>query len=449
MLADITKLKRRIKGKIVLPTHQQYQQSCQLFNRAVHQTPAMFVKVRQASDIRHALEYARKHGLPVNVRGGGHSACGSCLVTDGMTIDMRELNGVAVSAQKKQARVSAGALLHEVDKATHGHNLALPQGTCRTVGVVGSTLGGGIGLLSRQYGLIADNVERITMLNAAGEFMQIDHQQHAELFWALRGAGANQYGVITQIDYRIHRIPTIIYGGTISWPIKVAKDIFQRYRDLLADASDDLSMYAFIPHSPRSDAVVSLFGFYLADSKESERLFNEIQDWSPPIHTDLGFRPYLDLQSAHYEEELAVYWKHGFISGQLTDELIDIFIESFHRCPDNGGGIMLDPLGGAVNRVDKSATAFIHRDSEYICSITGLYSGRFMPERIKDWVRQTYQTMSPFFNGLAYQNYEDFELEEPQCYYGEHVDRLRQVKAKYDPDNVFCGSLTRKKDSLF
>lgn len=443
MLPEIAKLKRLVKGKIVLPSHPQYQKSCVLFNRAVHRTPAMFVKVRQPGDIRHALNYARKHKLPISVRGGGHSAVGSGLVTDGMVIDMRELNKVTVYPEAKKIRVSAGALNHEVDEATHKHHLALPQGTCRMVGTIGSTLGGGIGFLSRKLGLMSDNVERFTMLNAAGEFMQIDQEQHADLFWALRGAGANQFGVITQIDYRAHSMPEMIYGGTISWPISVGKEIFQRYRDLLADAPDDLFLYAYIPHAPKDRAVVSLFGFYLADSKKSQQIFDEIQQWSPPCDTNLAYRTYMDLQSAHYEEELAVDWKHGFIPGLLTDELIELFIDIFHRCPENCGGIMLDPLGGAINRVDKSATAFIHRDSQFICSITGLYSGSFMPKPIKDWVRDSYQALSPHFNGFAYQNYEDLEIDEAQCYFGEHVGRLKQLKSKYDPDNVFGGSLTR------
>ncbi|MCZ0866807.1 FAD-binding oxidoreductase [Dasania sp. GY-19] len=442
-LPDIHKLMRRIKGEIILPSSAKYSLHCRIFNRAIHHYPALFVKVKQASDIPHALKYARKHKLAVSVRGGGHSACGSCLAGDGMVIDMRNLKDMKVYPQSKQISVAAGVLLHEVEDLTDRHDLVLPMGTCSTVGVVGSTLGGGVGFLSRKYGLLCDNVEKFTMVNAKGEFMQVDNEQNSDLFWALRGAGANQFGVITRVQYKLFDRPRIIYGGTISWPIKVAKKILQRYRDLLAGAPDDLFLYAFIPHSSKSDAVVSLFGFYLGDCKESENIFSQIRAWSSPLAVDLSYRPYMDLQSGHYEEELAVHWKHGFISSFLTDEIINILLDVFERCPENSGGIMLDPLGGEINRVDKKDTAFIHRDSQFICSITGLSSYSYVPDDVKAWVEESYQALMPFFNGLAYQNYEDLSLNEPQSYFGENLERLKKIKLEYDPNNLFCGSLTR------
>jgi len=215
----VKRLKKEIKGSLIFPNTKPYEESCHIFNRSARHHPAMIVKVRQASDIPRVIYYARKKKLRISVRGGGHSLCGTCLDNNSIVLDMRALNNVKISHLQQRAKVSAGALVRDLDRASASHNMALPLGTCPSVGVIGSTLGGGIGLLSRKYGLTCDNVERIVLVNDEGNFLHVNKENHVDLFWALRGAGANNFGVVTEIEYQLHAIPQQIYGGMISWPL--------------------------------------------------------------------------------------------------------------------------------------------------------------------------------------------------------------------------------------
>ncbi|MBB1390231.1 FAD-binding protein [Shewanella sp. SG44-6] len=443
LISDLETLKKTISGDLLLSSDHGYQASCYLFNRAIHKMPLMIVVILDVTDIIKTIEFATKHHLPISLRGGGHSICGSCLIDGGVAIDMRALKTINIDHDLKIVSVDAGVLNQELDHATQEHKLALPLGTCSSVGVVGATLGGGIGFLSRKYGLTCDNAVQFTMLTAAGNLIKVNEHSYKDLFWALRGAGSNQFGVITQIDYQLHPMPELVYGGTISWSINLANLIFKNYQKLMSDAPDDLFLYIFTSSDQTSNPIISVFGFYFGNRLKSEQLFSKLLNWAKPLTSDLKTRPYLELQSAHYQEGLAIYWKHGFIDGPLTDKLTKLIIAVNKRCPVASGGIMLDPLGGAINKVDRSSTAFIHRNSQYICSITGLYAGDFVPDFVKDWVNESYQALSPFFNGNAYQNYEDIELDESRCYFGEHFERLKIIKSLYDPQNLFSGILSK------
>jgi len=185
-----------------------------------------------------------------------------------------------------------------------------------------------------------------------------------------------------------------------------------------------------------------LFGIALNDPRQAEVLFSKMQRWHTPSHINFYTAPYVNFQSVLLEENLATYWKHGCLSSQLSDEFIDAMLACYVNCPNNSGGIALDPMGGAINRVDKAATAFIHRDAQFICSIIGIWPGQYIPENIKTWVKASYETLNAYFNGLAYSSYEDIELNDPAVYYGEHYTRLRKLKAHYDPNNVYCGKLS-------
>lgn len=443
-MSDIEQLKRQVTGEVLIASNDDYQANTVLFNRAIKKAPLMFVIVHDTNDIRHTLAFANARGLKVSIKGGGHSVCGSCLIEGGIVIDMRALNTISIDHDSRVASVGAGVLNKDLDHAIQEYRLGLPLGTCHSVGVVGATLGGGVGFLSRKYGLTCDNVVQFTIVTATGDLIKANRNSHKGLFWALRGAGSNQFGVITQVDYQLHSMPELIYGGTISWPIRYASLIFKNYQKLMSNASDDLFLYIFTSRDENSELIISIFGFDFSGPLKSEQMFAQLRRWATPQASDLCARPYIELQSAHYQEGLAICWKHGFINGQLTNEIVKLILELNERCPTDFGGIMLDPLGGAINKVDKSSTAFVHRNSQYICSITGLSEEDFVPPAVKSWVNESYQALLPFFNGSAYQNYEDIELDEGKCYYGEHLEKLKQIKSLYDPTNLFSGVLSKK-----
>ena len=438
----LLKLQRRIMGKVIVPTDAAYHEYIALFNRAVARKPSVIVFVVDINDIGHALKYAKQFNMPVGIRGGGHSVYGSCLVENGLVLDMRGLKEIHVDVDKQTVRVDAGCLLSEVDIVTRQHNLALPQGTCPSVGVVGSSLGGGVGFLSRKYGLISDCIKKIRMVKADGVFINVDADQHKELFWAMRGAGAANFGVVTDIEYALFPVPEKVYGGTLSWPISSAKTILQKYRELHRASSDDVFMYAFFPYAVKANQTISLFGFSMESAEKSEALFAEMRSWAKVSQEDVEWRPYYEMQAAHYESSFAIAWKHGFVEGDMSDEFIDACIASMETCPDNGGGIMFDPLGGAINRISADATAFRHRNAQFICSINGLDQSESVSPAVQSWVDASYAKLMPFFNGQAYQNYEDKSLDEAQCYFGEHLFRLRTLKKQYDPEGRFQGKVT-------
>lgn len=431
-------------GEVYLPNTSEYQRACKLYNGRIKRIPAVIVRPAGVADVCLAIQYASEHGMVVTAKGGGHSACGTCLVDNGLVLDMSGMKDIKLFPEENSVTVSAGVLNKELDRATLAHAQALPLGTCGEVGVIGSTIGGGIGFLSRAYGLACDNIVSASMVNADGELVTISEEQNPDLLWALKGGGGSQLGIVTDITYQTFTMPKRVYGGTIDWPLKYGVEVLKRYSDFMLAAPNNHFLYAYISFSEKADAKISVMGFAMDTPEICRTMFDDIAQWCPEAETNVGFRHYLDVQSNHYADGLAIYWKHGVIQEGLSTEFCQTLIDCFEACPNMSGGIMLDPLGGAIGDVGPTETAFCHRESTFICSITGLALGDTISPATQAWVVESQAKLAPYYNGLAYANYEDTEINEVSSYFGFNEEKIRDLKKSYDKNGRFGGSLERR-----
>ena len=433
-----------INGDIHFPGTEPYNQACKLYNGRVKRSPLVIIQPENTEDVCKAIKFAGQHNLKVTAKGGGHSACGTCLVDNGLVLDMSKMKRIDMYPEQHLVKVSAGVLNKELDRATLKHSQALPLGTCGDVGVIGSTIGGGIGFLSRAYGLACDNIISASVVNAEGKLLNVSRDENSDLLWALKGGGGSQLGIVTDITYRTFDMPARVYGGTIDWPLEYGSHILKRYSDFMLAAPNNHFLYAYISFSEKADAKISVMGFAMDKPEVCEKLFADISAWCPNAETNLGFRNYLDVQSNHYADGLAIYWKNGVVQSGLSDEFCQNLVECFEACPSLSGGIMLDPLGGAISNIGETDTAFCHRNSTFICSVTGLALGDKISPEVERWVQESHAKLSKHYNELVYANYEDVEINEVSHYFGQNKEKLRSLKSRFDPNGIFYGSLRRE-----
>lgn len=445
VIQQLKQLAPQFSGKLYFAPEAEYHTRRRVFNRAVDTKPLAILAVCDTQDVCNAIRFSREYDVPLSVKGGGHSSNGSCIVEDGLVLDMSALKQIQFEPINRRVTVGAGVQNGELDRATNKHYQAVPLGTCPDVGVVGAAMGGGIGYLSCAHGLSCDSIESITMVNAQSEILTITRHQHEDLFWALRGGGGCQFGVVVDITFRSYEIPKLVHGGVIEWPISQCTEILKYYNEYVLRSSKDYFLYAYISHAAHSEAKISVMGFSLTGAARSQSLFSDIANWRPDASVNLGAKSYLAVQSNDYEDGLAMHWKNGGIDSGLSPACIDDISRCFKNCPDGGGGIMLDPLGAAISERSINDNAFVHRHAKFICSITGLSNTDLLSPDIRKWVDESHGVMQKHFNDHSYQNYENLDIDEVSSYFGQHAQRLRQLKIQYDPSNVFYGSLARER----
>ncbi|WP_339771304.1 FAD-binding oxidoreductase [uncultured Paraglaciecola sp.] len=433
----------QLKGQVWFTNDQQFQVRKKVFNHSVDNEPFAIVEVHCEEDICLVIRFANTHNLAISVKGGGHSNTGSCIVNNGIVIDMAVFKTIIIAPDKKTVVVGAGVKNRELDAFTAQYGLAVPLGTCPDVGVIGATLGGGIGFLSCKYGLTCDSLINVKMIDANGTKLTIDQHSEPELFWALRGGGGCQFGVITAMELKVYQVPQTVFGGIIEWPISQAKSVLEQYSKQVLSGSRDYFLYAYISRANKKQAKISIMGFSTAPLHECEPFYNRVSDWGLDAKSDVCEKTYLEMQSNSYESELSIYWRNGFISGALSSEFLEEVIRCNANCPDDHGGIMFDPLGGAVRDLAINETTFVHRESSFICSVTGVCEGASMHSPVKNWVDDSHTKLSAFYNGRAYQNYEYLGKDELSMYFGENSNKLVELKQKHDPHCRFFGSLNR------
>lgn len=437
------KLKRKgFSGTVSFPTDKMYQDSLRFYNRALNSRPIAVLAPRGTSDVVNVIQVAREYKLPVSIKGGGHSMAGNNRQEGTVMLDMRLLDRIDLQPGRRKIFLQAGVLNERVDAACRPYHLALPLGTCKSVGVIGSTLGGGLGFLSRKYGLLCDNVSELTVVTGKGALLTVNKNRQSDLFQALKGGGAGQFGVVVSASYPLFRIPKTVFGGTVNWTLKEGKSILSHYAKVMSYAPDELFLYAYTGRSGTGEAVVSLFGFYLDDMRLSQRVFDEFKAISPPLSEDLKVRSYYELQSGHYEDGLSVCWRNRFLNSPLTIDIVDIILEGMARCPDFMGGIMLDPVGGAINRKHNADSVFVHRNSHYIVSITGISAFGTLSAETQQWVSSLSDQLMPYLSSASYQNYHATDNATATSYWGETLPFLKHVKRRFDPDNIIRSGIS-------
>ncbi|MGE5224178.1 MAG: FAD-binding oxidoreductase [Omnitrophica WOR_2 bacterium] len=443
----LTSLRTQVRGEVILPGEPKYDQASQVYNGMIHKYPAVIVRCKDAADVITAVNFARQHALAVAVRGGGHNGPGFGTVDDGLVIDLCDMRSVRVDPADTTVRVEGGALLGDVDHATHPFNLAVPFGFVSTNGVGGLTLGGGIGYLARKYGLSIDSLLSVDMVLADGSFITASEKENEDLFWAVRGGGGN-FGVVTSFLFRGNPLPAV-YGGPIFWPMEAANTILHKWQELILNAPDDLNgWFGFVtvppvapfPEQYQMKKMCVIVWCYTGPQEKAAEVFRPIRSFSPPAIDVAGPIPFPVLQSlfdALFPPGQQWYWKADFFD-RYDDRMIDLHLKYAQQLPTPSSTMHIYPINGAAGRVGKQETAWGYRDANFAQVIVAVDPDPANNERMIQWAKDYYQALHPYSLGGGYVNMiMDEGTDRVQAAYGENYARLAQIKARYDPQNFF------------
>ena len=449
MIAEtaVQDFKSGLRGSVIRPGDESYEAARRVYNGMIDRYPAMIAQCADVADVIRAVNFARQQKLAVAVRGGGHNAAGLGSVDDGLVIDLSMMKGIRIDPKERTARVEGGCTWGDVDHATHAFGLAIPSGFFSTTGVGGLTLGGGVGYLSRKYGLTIDNLLEVDMVLADGSFVKANANENTDLFWAVRGGGGN-FGVVTAFLFRLNPVSTV-YGGPMFWPLEKAADAMRFYRDFIAKAPEDLGgFFAFLivppvptfPEALRNKKVCGVVWCYTGPLDKAEEVFKPIRQFGPPILDFVGPIPFPALQSMFtplFPPGLQWYWKADFVN-ELSDAAIALHVKYGSQVPTMFSTMHLYPIDGAVHRPGKNDTAFRYRESRFAEVIVGVDPDPANKDKITAWARDYWTALHPYSAGGAYINFMMDEGQEGvQASYRENYQRLAEVKKKYDPTNFF------------
>jgi len=434
-------LARRISGSVLGPQDADYDAARALHNGLIDRRPALIVRCRTTDDVVAALAFARTAGLEVSIRGGGHNVAGRAVTDGGVMIDLAEMKGIAIDPERRTAAAQGGVLWGELNDAAAEYGLAVTGGTVSGTGIAGYTLGGGLGWLMAKHGLAADNLLEVELVTAEGDILHADSASHPDLFWALRGGGGN-FGVAASFTYRLHPVKTVV-GGLIAHPIDAAPNLLAFYRDAIAHASDDLTVFAGLVHAPDGSGVklAALVVFHTGDAATAERELEPFKSWGSPLVVEVGPMPYPEMNTlldAGFPDGSLNYWLSSFTRG-LSDELIDVAVERFAAVPSPMTAILFEHFHGAVTRVAATDTAVAHRATGWNLLIPSVWTDPADTESNIAWTRETFAALQPYLGGGRWLNYlgDDQAEDAIRAAYGPNYERLKAVKRRYDSDNLF------------
>jgi FAD/FMN-containing dehydrogenase len=443
----IQELATRLRGALLRPSNTGYAEASQVYNAMINKNPALIARCVDVADVIAAVNFAREHQLTLAVRGGGHSGPGLGTCDDGLVIDLSEMKGIRVDPVARTARVEGGCTWGDVDHATHPFGLATPSGFISTTGVGGLTLGGGIGYLSRTLGLTVDNLLGVDMVLADGSFVTASAQEHADLFWAVRGGGGN-FGIVTSFLFQLHPISTV-YGGPMLWPIDQAVDLLKFWRNFILNAPEEINGwfgFATVPPAPPFPEQFHLQKMCIivwcsnAPLERAEEFLKPIRVNLPPAVDFAGPVPWPALQSlfdALYPAGLQWYWKADFFT-DLSDKAIDLHAKYGAQLPTMHSTMHLYPINGAAHRASTGDTAFSFRDANFAEVVVGVDPDPANNERMIQWARDYWMALHPYSAGGGYINMMMDEGEDNvKAAYRDNYARLAQIKATYDPSNLF------------
>jgi len=438
----------QLHGEVIRPDDERYDEARTVWNAMVNKKPAAIARCTGAADVVTAVEFARDLRLPVAVRGGGHNVAGDAVCDDGLVIDLSPMDAVRVDLGSRTARVQGGATMGDLDHETQAFGLATTGGIVSTTGVAGLTLGGGLGRLDRKFGLAVDNLLSADVVTAAGELVHASEEENPGLFWGLRGGGGN-FGVVTSFEFRLHEVGPDVLAGRLVHPVDAAEEALRAYREFMIDAPDEAQCYAAftqIPPKPEfpkpfhGRTVFVLVPFYAGDLDTGKEVLQPLREVGEPIKDTIRPRPYVEFQQNSddlYREGHRNYWKSHYLDG-LADEAIDTLVERATPIPTPFSTVFLEWMGGAIGRVDPDATAFPHRDATLTCTVAPKWVDPKRDEELIAWAREFHEAMAPHATDGVYANYLDRdERDRVRAAYGEHYDRLVEVKTDWDPENVF------------
>jgi hypothetical protein len=443
-------LETRLGRPLVLPGDDGWADAVLTWNGEAARLPALVIQPTSPLDVATVVRFAGEHGLLLSVKGGGHNIAGAAIAEGGLTLDMSLMRDVTVVADARLAHVGPGCLLKDVDRATQEHGLATVLGFVSEVGVAGLTLGGGLGYLTRRFGWTVDNLEEVEIVTADGEIRIASRDENVDLFWAVRGAGAN-LGIVTRFTFRLHEVGPTVYGGLIAWPFERADEILPDYRAITSQAPRELAVWLllmnappapFVPQEWHNKKICAMAICYTGDLAHADDALAPIRAIGDPIVDLLAEQPYTQVQSYLDDTEpkgFHYYWKTGH-AAELSDKLLEVTRDLFADCPIPGIELGFLHLGGAVNEFDEDNGVVGNRETRYMIGANAMWEpDEPRADSFRQWIRDAWDQLRPFSTGRNYINFQtaDEDEEHTRAAYGANFDRLLDIKRKYDPDNIF------------
>ena len=444
----ITQFKSQLRGELIEPADARYEDARKVYNAMISRKPRMIVRCADVSDVISAIRFGREQKMRVSIRGGGHNAGGLGICDDGLVIDLSLIKYVHVDPAARTVRAGGGCTWGDVDHATHAFGLAVPSGIISTTGVGGLTLGGGMGHLTRQFGLTIDNLLAADVVLADGKVVVASPDENSDLFWALRGGGGN-FGVVTSFLFQAHPVHTVC-AGPMLWNLEDAADIMKWYREFIVQAPNEINgFFAFmtVPPGPpfpeplHLKKMCGLVWCYNGSMEQANEILGPLRNFRPPAFEFFVPMPFPMLQSMFdglYPPGLQWYWKADFVK-ELGDEAVALHVKHGSELPTMHSTMHLYPINGTAHKMKREDTTWVHRDAVWSEVIVGVDPDPANKDLITAWAKNYWEALHPYGAGGAYINFMmDNEGEERiRGTYGANYEKLTQIKAKYDAENFF------------
>jgi FAD/FMN-containing dehydrogenase len=440
-------LRARFRGEIIQPDDSAYDSARKVYNAMIEKRPRLIARCVDVADVMAAVEYGRENNLLTAIRCGGHNGGGLGVCDDGLVIDLSSMKGVYIDPEARTVRVEGGCVWGDVDHAAHAFGMATPSGFVSTTGVAGLTLGGGIGYLTRHYGLTIDNLLEADMVLADGRFVTANEKENPDLFWAVRGGGGN-FGVVTTFLFRLHPVK-MVHAGPTFWPIEQTPEVMKAFQQFIQDAPEEVNGFlAFLtvppvplfPENLHGKKMCGIVWCSTAPSDEADKITKPMRSVGKPALDHVGPVPFPALQSLFdplYPPGLQWYWRADFVK-DFSDEAIAKHLEHGRQLPTMHSTAHFYPINGAAHRVGRNDTAFSYRDANWAQVIVGVDPDPANQEKITRWCKDYFDAVHPYSAGGAYVN---FMMEEGQervkASFRDNYSRLADVKKKFDPTNFF------------
>ncbi|SDE31244.1 FAD/FMN-containing dehydrogenase [Pricia antarctica] len=436
---------KTLTGRLVLPSDDDFDETRKVYNGMIDKRPKLFAMCTDATDVVKAVNFGRNNNLLVSVRGGGHNGAGLGVCDDGLVIDLSGIKHIEVNTKNNTVKVGGGSIWVDVDRVTHEFDLAVPSGMISTTGVGGLTLGGGVGYLTRKFGLTIDNLLEAEMVLADGSFVTVNADKHTDLFWAIRGGGGN-FGVVTSFTFQAHPVATI-FGGPTLWPIEQIEEIMEWYDGFIHNAPEDLNGFIatmIIPESPFPEHLhnknfCGIVWCYTGDMEKAEEAFAPIMA-KKPLFAHVGQMPYPAIQQlfdGFFPTGLQWYWRADFFN-ELGPEVRAQHLKFGSDIPTPLSQMHLYPISGAASRVGATDTPWAYRDAKYAGVYLGVSPDAAAADKITKWSKAYYEALHSYSAGGAYSNFMMNEGEaRVKASYKHNYARLAEIKSAYDPDNFF------------
>jgi FAD/FMN-containing dehydrogenase len=442
-------LKLRLRGPVLQPGDAGYDESRTVWNAMIDRRPAAIVRCLGTADVMASVQFAREHDLLLCIKGGGHNIAGLATADGALMLDLSPMRGVWVDPQQRIAHAQAGCLLGDVDRETQLHGLAAVLGFVSLTGITGLTLGGGFGYLTRRWGWTSDNVVGMDVVTASGQRVRASNDTNADLFWGLRGGGGN-FGVVTGIDYALFPVGPEVVGGVVAWPGSEAPRVLDLYRTMAEAAPPELTLVAlmrlappapWLPQAIHGKPIVAVVACHSGNPDEGEQAVAPLKAFGQPVGDVLVRRPYTQMQAlldATQPKGRRYYWKSEYLA-QIMPTLCEKAIEHAARIQSPHSGVILFQIGGALNERNEEHSPVGNRTARYVLNVAGSWERAEEDALHIAWARDAWNDLKTFSTGGTYLNFltEDEGPERTAAALGKGLERLAQVKATWDPQNVF------------